>query len=344
MEKNGESLVLVGFTSVIRSPINDLNERLNVGRFRYPRWNIVQEWRNRWTKETVEKVLVLLGHENSVEKVKELTGFAPIEITDVHGNKKIVPDLRGLDVVLVPKEHRKLGGNKRDSGSVLDLSYYHFEGARLTDLDLSFVNLSRAKLQKTCLRRVNFKGASLAKAHLEDAELRDVHLEDASLGHIRYTEDGFWWRGTVLMETHLNGALYVDPVLERYVRDQYYLYVLKYKNRKNPIFRAFFFLWWLTSNYGKSILLWALWSVVLALSFAWVYFELGPPAFEVSNLPWNYGTATYYSVVTFTTLGFGDITPKTQVAAWWVMAEVIIGYIMLGGLISIFATKMAQRS
>ncbi len=73
------------------------------GRFRYPRWNIVQEWRNRWTKETVEKVLVLLGHENSVEKVKELTGFAPIEITDVHGNKKIVPDLRGLDVVLVPE-------------------------------------------------------------------------------------------------------------------------------------------------------------------------------------------------------------------------------------------------
>lgn len=313
------------------------------GRFRSPMWNIVQEWRDRWKQETVEKVLVLLGHENSVEKIGKITGFEPIETTDVHGNKKIVPDLRGLDVTLVPKENRKLGGGKRSLERVLDLSYFHLEGARLTDLDLSFVNLSRAHLRKSCLRRVDFRGSSLAKAHLEDADLRDVYFENTSLGHIRYTEDGFWWRGTVLMETHLNGALYVDPVLERYVRDQYYLYVLKYKNRNNPIFRVFFFLWWITSNYGKSILLWAFWSVIFALGFACVFYELGQSAFEVANLPWNCQTATYYSVVTFTTLGFGDVTPKTQIAAWWVMAEVIIGYIMLGGLISIFATKMAQR-
>ncbi len=52
----------------------------------------------------------------------------------------------------------------------------------------------------------------------------------------------------------------------------------------------------------------------------------------------------YYSVVTFTTLGFGDVIPTTQVAAYWVMAEVILGYIMLGGLISIFANKVARQS
>ena len=52
----------------------------------------------------------------------------------------------------------------------------------------------------------------------------------------------------------------------------------------------------------------------------------------------------YYSVVTFTTLGFGDITPKTLEASRWLMAEVILGYVMLGGLISIFANKIARRS
>ena len=31
----------------------------------------------------------------------------------------------------------------------------------------------------------------------------------------------------------------------------------------------------------------------------------------------------YYRVVTFTTLGFGDITPKNPQAAYWVMAEVV---------------------
>ncbi len=49
-------------------------------------------------------------------------------------------------------------------------------------------------------------------------------------------------------------------------------------------------------------------------------------------------------IVTFTTLGFGDVTPKTTKAALWVMAEVVVGYIMLGGLISILANKLARRS
>ena len=54
----------------------------------------------------------------------------------------------------------------------------------------------------------------------------------------------------------------------------------------------------------------------------------------------------YFSVVTFTTLGFGDVTP---IAGNWVpqaviMTEVIFGYVMLGGLISIFANKLARRA
>jgi voltage-gated potassium channel Kch len=52
----------------------------------------------------------------------------------------------------------------------------------------------------------------------------------------------------------------------------------------------------------------------------------------------------YYSFVTFTTLGLGDVYPATQTAARLVIFEVVVGYIMLGGLISIFATKLARRS
>ena len=55
-------------------------------------------------------------------------------------------------------------------------------------------------------------------------------------------------------------------------------------------------------------------------------------------------TRSNYSIVTFTTLGFGDIKPENMTAAWWVMAEEIVGYVMLGGLISILATKLARRS
>jgi hypothetical protein len=47
--------------------------------------------------------------------------------------------------------------------------------------------------------------------------------------------------------------------------------------------------------------------------------------------------------MTFTTLGFGDIIPKTTTAAMWVTLEVILGYIMLGGLITIIANKLSRR-
>ena len=52
----------------------------------------------------------------------------------------------------------------------------------------------------------------------------------------------------------------------------------------------------------------------------------------------------FLRIISFTTLGFGDVTPLTETAMWLVMAEVILGYVMLGGLISIFANKIARRS
>ena len=85
-------------------------------------------------------------------------------------------------------------------------------------------------------------------------------------------------------------------------------------------------------------------SLIFAILFGLKFFNLGPKAFSIAHLPWTESTMIYYSVVTFTTLGFGDIVPKTPEAAWWVMAEVVLGYIMLGGLISIFATKLSRRS
>lgn len=322
-----------------------LTYRKRRGGRRPPSWRDVEAWRERWTPENVAAVLELLGRQASVGAIGDKTGFGTLLVTDEHGRTKHVPDLRGLDLALLPPERRRLELPKTaDADRNLDLSYAHLEGARLTDLDLSNVNLFRARLQKATLRRTNLKAAILTKAHLEDADLRDAVLDEAHLGHIRYTEDSFWWRGTILMETHLGHARYVDPVLERCAKDQYYLYVLKYRNRMNPLFRAFFFLWWVTCNFGRSVWMWASWSIGVALSFAGLFYWLGEGAFSTAHLSWNFQTMIYYSVVTFTTLGFGDVTPKTQLAAWCVTAEVIVGYVMLGGLISILATKIAQRS
>ena len=53
-------------------------------------------------------------------------------------------------------------------------------------------------------------------------------------------------------------------------------------------------------------------------------------------------TPYYFSIVTFTTLGFGDVIPLNLAGEVWLAIEVVLGYVMLGGLISIFANKLAK--
>lgn len=52
----------------------------------------------------------------------------------------------------------------------------------------------------------------------------------------------------------------------------------------------------------------------------------------------------YYSIVTYTTLGFGDIKPMHWVGELVVMLEVIMGYMILGLLLAILANKVARRA
>jgi hypothetical protein len=78
--------------------------------------------------------------------------------------------------------------------------------------------------------------------------------------------------------------------------------------------------------------------------FAVVYIFFIPHAFEIPHPGPKAVSFLYFSFVTFTTLGFGDITPIKWYAQIIVTIEVILGYGMLGGLISILANKLARRS
>ncbi len=83
-----------------------------------------------------------------------------------------------------------------------------------------------------------------------------------------------------------------------------------------------------------------MWTLLIAVGFAYVYtrvdVDFGSHETALSPL--------YYSVVTLTTLGYGDVLPVSLAAQGAAMVEVLLGYIMLGGLLAIFATRMARRS
>ena len=138
-----------------------------------------------------------------------------------------------------------------------------------------------------------------------------------------------------------------NALFKRFALDQ--AYVEEYQATR-PVR---YWIWKYSSNCGRSLSLWVFWCAFIAVGFSLVFhFHLGgAESFVLNELskepgyhPRDWAPMLYYSVVTFTTLGFGDIVPRTQEAAWWIMAEVVLGYFMLGGLITILATKLARRS
>ena len=89
-------------------------------------------------------------------------------------------------------------------------------------------------------------------------------------------------------------------------------------------------------------MLWAFWCVIAALMFGLAYWH-----WNLLNLEGSARTGFtpfYFSIVTFTTLGFGDVKPSCLAGEILVTLEVILGYIGLGGLISILSNKVARRA
>jgi len=199
----------------------------------------------------------------------------------------------------------------------------------------------------------------------------------ASFSNIKFGENitvkGLWnlffgwndklkWNSTDFLEFDaglMNAAS--NPYLKRYVEDEQWINSWKKRSRWNK----FLFFWWeLTSHCGRSFGLWIFWVLVVALFFGAVYANYTVPEWitpdsrleailikinpivEVSppgRIPTSF-TPYYFSLVTFTTLGFGDIKPLNLAGEIWLAVEVLLGYIMLGGLVSILATKFARRS
>ncbi len=151
-----------------------------------------------------------------------------------------------------------------------------------------------------------------------------------------------------------------NPFLKRYIEDEQWVQSWRESGLLQK--KILYFLWCITSLCGRSIGLWSFWSLCVIIFFGMLYSGFSCPSFIEntvignflcwigpnihigSNTVNNWFSGFYFSIVTFSTLGYGDITPANGAAQFWIVLEVLIGYIMLGGLISIFANKFARRS
>jgi uncharacterized protein YjbI with pentapeptide repeats len=203
-----------------------------------------------------------------------------------------------------------------------DLRAANLRGARILEADLSEADLSRA-----VLRDADLEKSRVDRAVFLDADLREARLRGIS-GHHSAN-----WIGTDIVGVDFCGAYLVRRTIE----DQNYLHEFRTQSRLNA---GIYWVWWVTSDCGRSFLRWGLWTLMLMVLFAAVYetvkLDLGDHPTVLSSL--------YYSVVTLTTLGYGDVVPASPAAQIVAMSEVVVGYVMLGGLLSIFANKMARRA
>jgi len=104
-----------------------------------------------------------------------------------------------------------------------------------------------------------------------------------------------------------------------------------------------YFLFHLTSFYGTSMVRWFITSLTTIVIFGFVFSVIDE--FSVEKLidiaaGDHWYDYFYHSIVTFTTLGYGDIVPYTALQKSFVALEVMTGYSMLGVFMTLLAKKV----
>lgn len=204
-------------------------------------------------------------------------------------------------------------------------------GADLRHARLNRVRMREAKLHKTDCTGADFRGADMSLSDFTGAIMNNADMRDARLRQVSGYEAAKWY-GVDIRNINFAGAYR----LRRHVVDENYLKEFRDASKKNYLIYK---IWSVTSDCGRSLTRWCLWIFGIILLFSLLYAYSGVDYGRYDNWIGPF----YYSVVTITTLGYGDIVPATPMARIIAICEVFIGYIMLGGLLSIFTNKMARR-
>ncbi len=212
-----------------------------------------------------------------------------------------------------------------------------FTKANLEGADCRCVNFTKARLREANLQKADFTSANLQEADLsltnvKGASFHNADLRGANLHLLRGYKKAHWI-GTDIRDINFSGAY----LLRRHIMDENYLEEFKHQGIWAKII---YYIWGLTSDYGRSMTRWCLLILFQALFFAFLYHFVGV---DYGRYPTPL-SPLYYSIVTLTTLGYGDVIPNSLAGQIIAICEVITGYIMLGGLLAIFTNRIARRA
>jgi uncharacterized protein YjbI with pentapeptide repeats len=300
---------------------------------------VVRRWNSKQGEEIKRKIVEINLEYGTSSRYRNFLGTVKIDV----GNKPPKIDLRGIDFSGFSNliENEIFGFDFSDCS----LTYSNFSDAEFTsskfrNADILYSNFSNSILEGcdffgTNLTLSDFSNSRLEGADFGSAWISDVSFHGSDLGYIKYNRQTDFHN---IDATKVSGSS--NPFFLSFIRRKHYLKHFKEHNFGNKII---YYIWLAISDCGQSFLRWSCVSMLICLMFGVIYSRFPESFFIANNRKATAFTFYYYSVVTFTTLGFGDVVPKDLWAEIAITTEVITGYIMLGGLISIFATKFIPK-
>lgn len=226
-----------------------------------------------------------------------------------------------------------------------DLSGADLRGVRLMNADLAGADLSAANCSGADLSSASLIRARVNRADFRNANLAHADLSTMQYGSFRLMKGRFY--GVRGLDSCFGNALFV-----RDAKDQDYLDTLELaiETTDSKILRSWKKLWfraWGLIDFGRSLSRIFLYASTMAMAFGMVYFC--DQRFDWGLLTYSSAATSplspfYHSVVTYTKLGFGYMTPKHWIGEILLVSEGILGYVTLGLLLSILANRVARRS
>jgi len=249
---------------------------------------------------------------------------------------------------------------------------YRLQGADLYRANFSHAHLFSADLSGAVLMKANFNAANLQSANLENANLLGIELDHAKLHNIRWGDrilqeqqalaeekSGHREQAADLYleaeETYRNLRIHLERsgLFERAGDFFHREMVMRRKQMTKPSSaRAISYLVDIFCGYGEKPIRVVLFSLAFIVFCAACYFFAAGVIYQGQELGLNtrfslmenlnhFISCLYFSVVTFTTLGYGDVTPVGATRAI-AAVEAFAGSFTMALYVVVFVKKMTR--
>lgn len=240
----------------------------------------------------------------------------------------------------------------------IDLNKFHLKGIHLSGAHLKRAHLMDADLTGAILYGAHLKGAGLTEANLELADFQDAVLDSVFLIDAVFSNNtklsGVYWGNYVLgdetkdyyydvINTYRRLKIWYTVHGEYDVAGEFFYREMEVKRKarnwkKRPHFKLWYWIIRILCGYGEKPERVFISAAAVLLVASLVYFLIG------STFDWSaFGRSLYFSVVSFTALGYGSwVSVDSNVIRGLGAAESFLGVFMMALFLVTFTRKMTR--